>query len=424
MEVVFEKGSLSELITGKKIENKEKVVIRYETIPSKQNISSGTTKKDEKIEDGVISKPKSKKLKKKKLLIENENERDIETDTINKKMKLLVKNENERDVETDIINNEGSMKEIVENKETTPKEKISISSLKEKKEKVKKFKELKVKKEELNNNPEEWTRTIFVGNVPLTATKIKFKKFFNKYGKVESVRFRCPPVKNINSSKKVTVIKGEYHPERSSWISYVKFQTEEDAKKALEANGEIYKDHHLRVSICKSDEKHDESKAIFIGNLTPNTEDDQLWQTFQSCGNIESVRIVRDSNTGMGKGFAYINFTSSDSVQLALEMEDVKINKRVIRIQPCNTKAAKKNKLKNVVKAIKPKKPRNTVDKNNFKRKREDNENTEVEIKKRKTSHTPETDQSFAGTKVQTKKKKKKNKGALKKLRIAQKLIS
>lgn len=47
----------------------------------------------------------------------------------------------------------------------------------------------------------------------------------------------------------------------------------------------------------------------------------------------------------MGKGFAFINFSSSDSVQLALEMEDVKIGKKVIRIQPCNAKAAKKNKL-------------------------------------------------------------------------------
>lgn len=46
-----------------------------------------------------------------------------------------------------------------------------------------------------------------------------------------------------------------------------RFFTEDDAKKAVEANGQIYMDHHLRVSICKSTEKHDEDRAIFVGNL-------------------------------------------------------------------------------------------------------------------------------------------------------------
>jgi len=37
-------------------------------------------------------------------------------------------------------------------------------------------------------------------------------------------------------------------------------------------------------------------------------EDDDLWKMFESCGNISGIRLVRDRKTGIGKGFAYVNF--------------------------------------------------------------------------------------------------------------------
>ncbi|XP_044744628.1 RNA-binding protein 34 [Coccinella septempunctata] len=449
MEVVFEKGSLSELITGKKVANKEKVVIRYGKVDSAINkhVESTIVTQSLQEESNIPTrKPKKKKdspnktepasngiLDNAELSNVNQNEHGSTEEIVIKKAKKKKSKKNKTDSITDtqaVDNKElltedqneyGSSEEII-------KENPKSEHRKEKKEKLKKLKELQEKKEKFNDNPEELARTIFVGNVPLTTTKIKFKKFFSKYGKVESVRFRSPPIKNINASKKVAVIKGEYHPERSSWTAYVKFQTEEDAKKALEANGEVYNDHHLRVSVCKSDEKHDESKAIFLGNLPLNIEDDQLWQTFGCCGKIESVRIVRDSNTGIGKGFAFVNFSSSDSVQLALEMEDVKINKKIVRIQPCNTKAARKNKINGFAKVIKQRKTknRNKTEGDSIKKRKRQEDNEEIKnipnAKKEKREHFQGT--SFAGTKVAIKQKKKKDKGLLAKEKLAKKLIS
>lgn len=54
----------------------------------------------------------------------------------------------------------------------------------------------------------------------------------------------------------------------------------------------------------------------------------------------------------MGKGFGYVNFQTSDSVHLALEMGPVKLKDRELRISLCNINAAKKNKKKNKVKKI------------------------------------------------------------------------
>ena len=63
----------------------------------------------------------------------------------------------------------------------------------------------------------------------------------------------------------------------------------------------------------KSD--HDQSRAIFIGNVRFSEEEDNVRRHFERCGTIVNVRLVRDSTTGIGKGFGYVNFNSTDAVE-------------------------------------------------------------------------------------------------------------
>lgn len=64
------------------------------------------------------------------------------------------------------------------------------------------------------------------------------------------------------------MIKNEFHPERSSISAYVVFKTSDNAKAALEANGTVFHDHHLRVDIAKNAEKQvDPKKSVFLGNV-------------------------------------------------------------------------------------------------------------------------------------------------------------
>lgn len=69
--------------------------------------------------------------------------------------------------------------------------------------------------------------------------------------------------------------------------------------------------------------------------------EDELWNFFQDCGEINNVRIIRDSHTLMGKGFGYVNFESTASVELALQMEGKTLKKRTINIQRCLGKTLK-----------------------------------------------------------------------------------
>ena len=110
-------------------------------------------------------------------------------------------------------------------------------------------------------------RTIFVGNVPHDVTIKKLTKLFEKYGSVESVRLRCPPLADPRVPKKVAVIKRDFHPERNSMHAFVRFVDVESAHKALVFNGTVFEDHHIRVDIASRKVDHDQKKAVFLGNV-------------------------------------------------------------------------------------------------------------------------------------------------------------
>jgi cold-inducible RNA-binding protein len=48
---------------------------------------------------------------------------------------------------------------------------------------------------------------------------------------------------------------------------------------------------------------------IYVGNLSFNTEESQLEQLFASLGQVDSVRLVRDRDTGRSRGFAFVEMT-------------------------------------------------------------------------------------------------------------------
>ena len=83
-------------------------------------------------------------------------------------------------------------------------------------------------------------------------------------------------------------------------------------------------------------------KRLFVGNLPFEITEDALITFFsEQIGPVEGVRIVRDKDTGKGKGFAFVNFKQDSSVSLALSMETIKMEKRDLRL----TKVMKKGHL-------------------------------------------------------------------------------
>ncbi|XP_070179319.1 RNA-binding protein 34-like isoform X2 [Littorina saxatilis] len=182
-------------------------------------------------------------------------------------------------------------------------------------------------------------RTVFVGNVPLTASKKMLTKLFRAFGEIESVRFRCAPVADPTTKKRVAVILKEFHEQRNNITAYICFKEEESAKKAISLNGHLVDGLHIRVDSAKPQTKQETKRSVFVGNLPFAIEEEVIRKHFEDCGTIENVRVIRDRNTNLGKGFCYILFESKDSVSLALKLQKFTLQGRELRIQRCSDKA-------------------------------------------------------------------------------------
>ncbi|NWS30154.1 RBM34 protein, partial [Polioptila caerulea] len=177
-------------------------------------------------------------------------------------------------------------------------------------------------------------RTVFVGNLPVSCTLQVLKSLFTKYGQIQSIRFRSLIPAEDGVSKKVAAIKRKVHPNVKSINAYVVFKEECDAQKALKENGtEIASGFHIRVDTASETSSHDNKRSVFLGNLSYDILDDTVREHFRVCGDIVRVRVVRDSRTGLGKGFGYVLFENTDAVHLALKLNNSVLMGRKVRVQ-------------------------------------------------------------------------------------------
>ncbi|XP_016306111.1 RNA-binding protein 34 [Sinocyclocheilus anshuiensis] len=177
-------------------------------------------------------------------------------------------------------------------------------------------------------------RTVFVGNLPPSCTKKMLLSLFKQAGAIESVRFRSVVQEDPTMSRKVAAIQRKVHPKKQNINAYIVFKAEETAAGALKWNGqEIQQGFHIRVDRVSQHSGHDHKRSIFVGNLPYDIMELPVREHFEDCGNVEAVRLVRDRESGMGKGFGYVLFESPDSVMLALKLDGSKLLDRNIRVK-------------------------------------------------------------------------------------------
>ena len=59
---------------------------------------------------------------------------------------------------------------------------------------------------------------------------------------------------------------------------------------------------------------------LFVGNLSYQTTENELQELFSGAGVVTSVNLMLDKFTGKSRGFAFVEFTSSDEANKAVEM--------------------------------------------------------------------------------------------------------
>ncbi|XP_011501159.1 PREDICTED: RNA-binding protein 34-like, partial [Ceratosolen solmsi marchali] len=193
-------------------------------------------------------------------------------------------------------------------------------------------------------------RTVFVGNIPIDTSIKTIEQLFKPFGEIENLRIRGVVPNDVRTSFKIATITKKKCPKLKSMYIFIVFKEEASAKLALKLNGHKLGNNTLRVDFSNSKNKYrDEKKSVFIGNLPFDITEDEVRAHFTSCGNIESVRIVRDRKSGISRGIGYVNFIEEDSVSLALELHDTLLKNCKLRVKTyCFKSKEIKRKHKNI----------------------------------------------------------------------------
>jgi RNA recognition motif-containing protein len=60
------------------------------------------------------------------------------------------------------------------------------------------------------------------------------------------------------------------------------------------------------------------TQKLYVGNLSYNTTADSLRTLFAEYGEIESVNLITDRDTGRPKGFAFVEMATDQAAQAAI----------------------------------------------------------------------------------------------------------
>ncbi|KAL8936061.1 MAG: hypothetical protein Q9211_004367 [Gyalolechia sp. 1 TL-2023] len=182
---------------------------------------------------------------------------------------------------------------------------------------------------------------LFVGNLSWNVDEEWLAREFEGHGEIKSTR-----------------IVTDRETGRSRGFGYVEFVNPSDGVKAHKALKETMIDGrtiNLDFAGAKKDKPaaggnqersnkygdqlNEPSSTIFCANLAFGATEDDVSNAFSEHAPVTAVRIPTDMNTGQPKGFAYVQFSTTEEATTAFEgMTGASINGRTIRIDYASQK--------------------------------------------------------------------------------------
>eukprot|EP00961_Rhodomonas_salina_P041370 557036-Rhodomonas_salina.1 len=107
-------------------------------------------------------------------------------------------------------------------------------------------------------------------------------------------------------------------------FGFVEFRTEGDAEYAIKIMNMIkLHGQPLRLNKKTSGEVRalEVGANLFIGNLSEEVDEKLLYDTFSAFGVItgNTPKVMRDPETGVSKGFAFVNYDCFEAADMAIE---------------------------------------------------------------------------------------------------------
>ncbi|PHJ23598.1 rna recognition motif-containing protein [Cystoisospora suis] len=148
------------------------------------------------------------------------------------------------------------------------------------------------------------SRTVFVGNLPLTAWKPA--ELYSHLGltkkDVESIRRRSVPVlPKFHNCRLGGIVQQQFTAAKDFQNAYLVLRDKSRIKSLLRKDGESFQGHSLRVDVVGVDgnggfSKFDRRRTVFVGNLPPRCSETDLREALKANGPVRGTESTRISH--------------------------------------------------------------------------------------------------------------------------------
>ncbi|KAL8549732.1 hypothetical protein ACS0TY_008541 [Phlomoides rotata] len=184
---------------------------------------------------------------------------------------------------------------------------------------------------------EETSLKVYAEGIRYYCTEDDIRSYFEGFGTITS--FDCMTFPDS---------------EKFRGIAIITYKTEAAAKRALALDGSNLGGLFLKIQPYKSATSDkfpsfspsvvDGYNSIYVGNLSLDTTEDDLWKLFADCA-VASIRFSEDKEMGEFEGYAHVDFADGLSLHTALKLDQTIVHGRFVSISCAVSKNATGTKL-------------------------------------------------------------------------------
>ncbi|KAI7904468.1 uncharacterized protein BX663DRAFT_550847 [Cokeromyces recurvatus] len=163
--------------------------------------------------------------------------------------------------------------------------------------------------------------TVYVGNLDQRITDSMLLEYFSPMGSVASIKIMAMHRNN------------SFNPVNYGFVEFVDAMS---ADKAIqELNGYKILDHEIKVNWAQQNQKEETPSQfqIFVGDLSPEINDEALSQAFGVFGSLVNAHVMKDTMSGNSRGFGFVTYREkSEANQAIASMNGELLGARNIRV--------------------------------------------------------------------------------------------